>query len=69
MPQLRDFKSNDRVRLVCTDDPHTNLRPGDLGTVTIVEDNSFTGPTIHMRWDNGSTLSMLLDSGDVIEPA
>ena len=69
MPQLHDFKKGDRVRLVRTDDICTNLRPGDTGTVTIVDNNSLTGYTVHMRWDNGSTLSMLLDFGDVIEPA
>lgn len=45
----------DRVRLVRTDDPYTNLKPGDVGTVFLVDDFG----TQHIKWDNGSTLGLV----------
>ena len=54
---------NDRIRLVSTDDPYTKLRPGDTGTCTGVSGQ--TG-AVFVRWDSGSTLS-LLDGIDVWE--
>lgn len=57
------YSKGDRVRLVFTDDPLTRLRPGDKGTVW--RDQS--GEVVDIRWDDGSSLSMLLDSGDQIE--
>lgn len=44
-----------RVELIKMDDPWTNLRPGDTGTVTGVDDAGM----IMMRWDRGSTLSLI----------
>jgi hypothetical protein len=41
-----------RVSLVQMNDPHTNLKPGDEGTVMFVDDMA----TVHIQWDNGSTL-------------
>ncbi|MFN2556737.1 MAG: DUF4314 domain-containing protein [Nitriliruptorales bacterium] len=36
------------------DDPYTHLRPGDPGTVTVVDHLG----TVHVAWDSGSTLGM-----------
>jgi len=55
------FQRGDRVALEHTDDPHTRLRPGDEGTVTRYDPRS---GQLGVRWDSGSTLSMLLDDGD-----
>ena len=55
------FQRGDRVALEHTDDPHTRLRPGDEGTVTRYDPG--TGQ-LDVRWDSGSTLSMLLNDGD-----
>lgn len=45
-----------RVELVhLDDDPHSDLLPGDRGTVSLVDD---TG-TIFVNWDRGSTLGMV----------
>src|SRR6185437_14528835 len=55
------FERGDRVALEHTDDPHTRLRPGDEGTVTRYDPE--TGQ-LGVRWDSGSTLSMLLNDGD-----
>jgi hypothetical protein len=54
----------DRVELVATDDPYTNLQPGARGTVTGIRDDPER--TIDTAWDNGSTLSILPDAGDRI---
>lgn len=48
-------KPGDRVRLTRCDDPHTNLEPGDLGTVSMVDNCG----TVHINWDNGSILGLL----------
>lgn len=49
-----------RVRFVHTDDPYTRLRPGDEGTA-----GRFTQlGGLSVRWDHGSTLSLLPDEGD-----
>lgn len=44
-----------RVRLVSCADPYTSNPRGLEGTVTLIDD---TG-TIHVRWDNGSTLGLI----------
>ncbi|WP_433259249.1 DUF4314 domain-containing protein (plasmid) [Streptosporangium sp. CA-135522] len=58
-----NFQRNDRVELVRTTDEHTRLQPGDRGTVTRVDHSM---KVVGMRWDDGSSLSMLLDEGDEI---
>jgi hypothetical protein len=58
----RRFRCGDRVMLEHTDDPHTHLRPGDEGTVAADQPVG----AVQIRWDSGSTLAMLLDSGDRI---
>ena len=44
-----------RIELISTSDPYTELKPGDLGIVDFVDDMG----TIHVTWDNGSTLGMV----------
>jgi hypothetical protein len=44
-----------RVRLIFTSDPYTNLRGGDTGTVSFVDDIG----TTFVNWDNGSTLGLV----------
>ena len=46
------FAPGTRVELVSMTDPYTNLKPGDQGKVTFVDD---TG-TVFIDWDNGSGL-------------
>jgi Domain of unknown function (DUF4314) len=36
-------------------DPYTDLRPGTLGTVTLVDDAG----TIHVEWDDGRRLGLV----------
>jgi Domain of unknown function (DUF4314) len=57
------YQPGDRIALVATDDPHTCLRPGDQGTVTRWDPAQ---GQLHIRWDSGSTLSMLPHDGDQV---
>lgn len=54
-----------RVRLVSTDDPYTRLKPGDEGTIAFIDDAG----TVHIDWDNGSTLSLVpgVDEWETLE--
>ena len=52
-----------RVRLIQINDPYTDLKPGDEGTVDHVDD---TG-TVHVNWDSGATLGVVKEAGDRIE--
>jgi len=54
-----------RVRIVRLEDPYTNLKPGDEGTVRGVDDMGH----ILMKWDNGSSLNIIpeMDEFDVID--
>ena len=47
-----------RILLLGMDDPHHPVPPGTRGTVDHVDD----GGNIHMRWDNGRTLSLCSDA-------
>jgi hypothetical protein len=49
------MKPGDRVKLVRCSDPHTAIRPGELGTVTFVDALG----TVHVSWDIGATLGMI----------
>jgi Domain of unknown function (DUF4314) len=57
------YQPGQRIALVHTNDPHTDLRPGDTGTV-VRHDRAHH--TIYVDWDSGSELSMCLDAGDGI---
>jgi hypothetical protein len=52
-----------RVRLVHTTDPYTDLARGIEGTVSMVDDAG----TVHVDWENGSTLGMVRRAGDRFE--
>ena len=56
LKQLREYyKPGTRVMLIRMSDPYTDLRQGDRGTVTVVDDIG----TIHVNWDRGSTLGVV----------
>lgn len=53
---LKDtYPRGTRVRLRETTDPYTELGPGDIGTVTMVDDLG----TVHVAWDRGSSLGLV----------
>ena len=56
LKQLKEYYTpRMRVMLIRMSDPYTNLRKGDTGTVTLVDDIG----TIHVNWDRGSTLGVV----------
>jgi hypothetical protein len=64
--------AGDRVELMRCDDPYTRLAPGTKGTVTLVSEplRFFNNEeVVHVRWDDGSTLSLIrgVDSYRIIE--
>ena len=56
LKQLKDYYTpGTRVMLIRMSDPYTNLKQGDRGTVTLVDDIG----TIHVNWDCGSSLGVV----------
>ena len=60
----RTYKAGNRLRCICMEDLH-GVPFGVEGTVQFVDDAG----NVHMRWDNGSTLSYLsdVDKVEVVE--
>lgn len=54
------MNKGDRVRLIRTSDPYTDLQPGAEGTVSMVDSLG----TVHVRWDCGSSLGLIAEDGD-----
>ena len=54
----------DRIKLIFTNDPYTNLKVGDKGIITDINKIQ-----ISINWDNGSQLMMLpnIDKIEVIK--
>ena len=50
-----------RVELVRMEDPYTRLKPGDRGSVSMVDD---TG-TVFVDWDSGSTLGVVFSEDEI----
>ena len=56
LKQLKEYyTSGTRVMLIRMSDPYTNLRQGDRGTVSMVDDIG----TIHVNWDRGTSLGIV----------
>lgn len=49
-----------RIRLIRCNDPYTKLRPGATGTIQFTDDAG----TVHVKWDDGSTLGLCAMDGD-----
>lgn len=49
-----------RVRFMRSSDPYTKLVYGDEGVVVSVDALG----TVHIKWDNGSSLGMITEEGD-----
>lgn len=49
-----------RVKLVCMDDPQAPPA-GTCGTVAYIDDTA----TIHVNWDNGSSLGVIYDKDTI----
>jgi len=55
-------KKGCRITLNYTDDPYTELKSGDKGTVELVNrsENPQMESQIFVKWDNGSNLMLLV---------
>lgn len=61
---MHHYARGQRVTLVRMHDPYTSLTPGLRGSVLLVD----SAGTVHVRWDNGSSLGVVFDAGDQILP-
>lgn len=61
----RDEITNKRIKLIHIEDKYTNLKKGDEGTITGVDGIG----QIMVKWDNGSTLSIIpeVDKYEIID--
>jgi len=61
----KDDLKGKRIKLIKMDDPYSTLKPGALGTCTGVDDAGH----VQMKWDEGSSLSLIPDADkwEVIE--
>ena len=50
----KEYPQGARVELISMNDPYSKLKPGDRGTVSVVDDIG----TIFVRWDCGSGLGI-----------
>jgi hypothetical protein len=50
----QDYPAGTRVELISMNDPYTELKPGDRGTVRTVDDIG----TVFVNWDRGSGLGV-----------
>ena len=54
------FPAGTRIRLNNMDDPYAPVPPGTTGSVAYVDDAG----NVHMKWDNGRSLSLIPDEDD-----
>ena len=68
MTAIGTYQGGERIRLIQTGDPFTNLHWGDLGTVDEDRPTDDEG-TVFIRWDNGEQLGLIpdVDQWEVIE--
>jgi hypothetical protein len=50
-----ESRPGDRLRLICTTDPHTRLSAGALGTIRFIDGCG----TVHVAWDDGHVLGLI----------
>jgi len=58
--------SGKRIQLIHTNDPYTELKEGDLGTIEYVMKHETIEDQISIQWDNGSNLMMLVGIDEYI---
>lgn len=61
---MSEFEPGDTVELVATDSQQTKLKPGARGKVTKFDSEAYV---LHVSWQGGSKLVMLLSDGDVVK--
>ena len=59
---IKMFRQGDRIELIFTNNAYTKLKPGDQGTVSMVnrfDGESFDETQIIVKWDCGSSLALI----------
>lgn len=61
---VKDLKIGQRVRAIKIEDPYTDIKSGDCGTINFIDDFD----TIHVKWDSGSILGIIpgIDEYEII---
>jgi len=59
--EYRGFTVGDKIVLNYMDDPQAPV-PGTKGTIRFIDDIN----TLHVNWENGSSLGVILEAGDLI---
>ena len=54
------YPAGTRIRLNHMDDPYAPIPPGTTGSVDYIDDAG----NVHMKWDNGRTLSLIPGEDD-----
>lgn len=49
------YPAGTRIRMNHMDDPYSPIQPGTIGSVDYIDDAG----NVHMKWDNGRTLSLI----------
>lgn len=57
----REYPIGTRIELVHMDDPYSKLKPGDQGSVSVIDDVG----TIFCNWDCGSTLGVVYEEDSI----
>ena len=57
----KQYPAGTRVELISMCDPYARLKPGDKGTVTVVDDIG----TVFVQWDIGSVLGVVYAEDDI----
>ena len=64
LKQLREYYTpGTRVMLIRMRDPYSDLRQGDRGTVSFVDDIG----SIHVNWDRGGNLAVLFGEDQCVK--
>ena len=52
----KQYPIGTRIKLIGMNDPYAPVPPGTMGTIDMID----SAGTLHMRWDNGRTLGVVI---------
>jgi len=63
MTEVDESMKGKRIELISCDDPYTELKTGDRGTIEFIlrqSDHRICEDQLSVNWDNGSSLMLLI---------